>query len=225
VQRVGSSLSTVSETEDLRQGPDVSISWGPWVPGGGLLLFRNEGKDYAKNIRLQCAAESGWRLTLRPEVIDSLAPGAHVRVVDKGYGRSISQFVHSVPSKQLTMTLTFEDRLGVVLAKDFRVVAMGTHAQGGVIFHARALRKMGASDALSQSRARESHSPLHGQGEGHKKGLVGKKPVRRSAMYEMIDQALRDIAKALRENHEEVFRFLDGRKIATCRSPKMRPQA
>lgn len=218
-----SSLSTVSETEDLRQGPDVRLSWFTWFPSGGILTFQHEGRDYAKNIRLQCSTESGWRPILRPEVIASLAPGEYVRVVDKGYGQSITQFIHSLPSKEYTMAVTFEERLGVMLARDFRVVAIGTHAQEGVIFHVGALRKIGAHDTLTQSEAREPHPPLHALGEGHRKGHAGKKPVRRNPRYERIYEALSDISKAQPTNHEEVFQALDGRKVPVPNGKPFKP--
>jgi hypothetical protein len=76
-----------------------------------------------------------------------------------------------------------------MLARDFRVVALGTHPAAGVLFRAGALRRIGASDAISQRQGLEPQSPLNAEGEGHKKGHVGKKPVRRNAKYEQIDQA------------------------------------
>jgi hypothetical protein len=40
-----------------------------------------------------------------------------------------------------------------------------------------------------------------------------KKPLRRNARYEGIDRALREISEARPKNHEEVFQFLDDRKV------------
>src|ERR1041385_932465 len=114
------------EAEALRSGPDVHVFWRPlWT--GGSLLFRNEGGEAAKNVRLECPTESEWRPALRPEVVASISPGATVQVVDEtrntpGRGRCIADFVHSLPSKEFTMTVTFEDRLGEKRMRDFRVV-------------------------------------------------------------------------------------------------------
>jgi hypothetical protein len=139
-----------ADTEALRSGPDVHVFWGPfWT--GGMLSFRNEGTEAAKNVRLQCSAESGWRPIVRPEVVASISPGATVRVVDEsrntpGQGQSIADFVHSLPSKEHAMTVTFEDRLGEQRMRDFRVVAAGTHAITealAVTFFAGALRTDG----------------------------------------------------------------------------------
>lgn len=47
-----------------------------------------------------------------------------------------------------------------------------------------------------------------------RKDRSGKKPVRRNVRYERIDRALREISEARPKNHEEVFRFLDDRKVA-----------
>jgi hypothetical protein len=47
-----------------------------------------------------------------------------------------------------------------------------------------------------------------------RKGRNGKKPVRRNVRYEGIDRALHEISPARPKNHEEVFRFLDDRKVA-----------
>jgi hypothetical protein len=52
--------------------------------------------------------------------------------------------------------------------------------------------------------------------ESHKR----KKPVRRNEKYEGIDKALREFAAARPKSHEEVFRLLDGRKVAL---PHRRP--
>jgi hypothetical protein len=93
-----------------------------------MLSFRNEGTEAAKNVRLQCSAESGWKPILRPEVVASISPGATVRVVDESgqtaaQGQSIAAFVHSLPSREHAMTVTFEDRLGEQRERDFRVAA------------------------------------------------------------------------------------------------------
>jgi hypothetical protein len=49
---------------------------------------------------------------------------------------------------------------------------------------------------------------------------VGKKPVRRNPIYEAIDREVRAIAAARPKNHEEVFRFLDDRRVPI---PRRRP--
>jgi hypothetical protein len=41
----------------------------------------------------------------------------------------------------------------------------------------------------------------------------GRKPARRTAKYEAINSALCEIAKAMPEDHEEVFQFLDSRTV------------
>jgi len=241
------SVSGTSENEDLRIGPDVHVFWGPfWT--GGVLSFRNEGTEAAKNVRLRCSAESGWRPILRPEVVASISPGATVRVVDETgqtptHGQSIADFVHSLPTKEQTMTATFEDRLGEKREREFRVVAAGRHASTeslAVTFYPGPLRRSGIprvlknlvdrmrrfseAEALSKISARPSASAGRSQaaesdsapralavrGKTH----VGKRSVRRNARYERIDQALGEIAAALPKNHEEVFRFLDGRQVA-----------
>ena len=46
-----------------------------------------------------------------------------------------------------------------------------------------------------------------------RKDRDGKKPVRRNVRYEGIDRALHEISGARPKNHEEVFRFLDNRKV------------
>jgi hypothetical protein len=146
----GLNSSGSSETEDLRNGPDVHVFWGPfWT--GGILSFRNEGTESAKNVRLQCSVEGGWRPVLRPEVIASISPGATLRVVDEtaqtpGHGQSMASFVHSLPSNELLMTVTFEDRLGEKRERDFRVVAAGRNAiteSLAVTFYVGTLRRTG----------------------------------------------------------------------------------
>jgi hypothetical protein len=94
----------LSMTEALRTGPDVHVFWGPYWTGG-ILSFRNEGTEAAKNVRLQCSTESAWKPALRPEVVASIAPGGTVRVVDEsrhtpGHGQCVAEFVHSLPSKE-----------------------------------------------------------------------------------------------------------------------------
>jgi hypothetical protein len=117
-------------------GPDVHVSWGPYY-SGGMLLFRNEGTEEAKNVRLQCSTESGWRPILSPEVVASIPPGGHFRAIDvtkygetedeSGFatvtGQSIAEFVHSLPVHPLTMTVVFEDQLGEERARDVQVSA------------------------------------------------------------------------------------------------------
>jgi len=244
-------LSTLgsSETEALRSGPDVHVFWGPYWTGG-VLSFRNEGTEAAKNVRLQCSAEGGWRPIVCPEVVASISPGATVRVVDEGrdtpgQGHCIADFVHSLPSKEHTMTITFEDRLGEKRMRDFRVVAAGRHAATeslAVTFYAGTLRKSGIPRVLKnlvdrmrafrdaeemskilnppsanadRSQVAESDPALRAQEQrGSRKGHGGKKPVRRNAKYEEIDRALREISAARPKSHEEVFQFLDDRKVA-----------
>jgi len=136
-----------STPQSLSAGPDVHIFWRPFYTGGELWL-RNEGTENAKNVRLQCSAENGWKPALRPEMIPSLSPGAIVRIVDESRfspapGQSIAEYVHSLSSKQLRMTVTFEDRSGEERARDFCVVATGRHVVTGslaVTFYAGGLR-------------------------------------------------------------------------------------
>lgn len=146
-----------SETEDLRNGPDVHVFWGPFRTGG-ILSFRNEGTESAKNVRLQCSTEGGWRPVLRPEVVASISPGATVRVVDEtaqtpGDVQSIADFVHSLPTQEHLMSVTFEDRLGEKRERDFRVVAAGRNATTeslAVTFYPGTLRKIGISKSRLQ---------------------------------------------------------------------------
>jgi hypothetical protein len=67
------------------------------------------------------------------------------------------------------------------------------------------------------SRNPESPSDVQAtqEAQASKKGSrKAKKPVRRNIKYEGIDRALSDISEARPKNHEEVFRFLDDRKVA-----------
>ena len=52
------------------------------------------------------------------------------------------------------------------------------------------------------------------EAQGPQESHKGKKPVRRNARYEGIDEALREIAAARPKNHEELVRFLENRKVA-----------
>jgi hypothetical protein len=61
--------------------------------------------------------------------------------------------------------------------------------------------------------AAESAQVLSVQEPQGTRGRSRKKPVRRNATYESIDLALNNISEARPKNHEEVFRFLDGRKV------------
>jgi hypothetical protein len=66
-----------------------------------------------------------------------------------------------------------------------------------------------------RSQVAESDPTLRAQEQrGSRKGHGGKKPVRRNAKYEEIDRALREISAARPKSHEEVFQFLDDRKVA-----------
>lgn len=144
-----------SEVDVLRRGPDVHVFWGPYWTGG-MLSFRNEGTESAKNVRLQCSAEDGWRPIIRPEVVASISPGATVRVVDVSrdkpeQGKCIADFVHSLPSKEHTMTIAFEDRLGEKRTRDFRVVAAAGHGATetlAVTFYPGSLRRSGIPRVL-----------------------------------------------------------------------------
>jgi hypothetical protein len=222
----------LSMTEALRTGPDVHVFWGPYWTGG-MLSFRNEGTEAAKNVRLQCSTESPRKSALRPEVVASIAPGGTVRVVDEsghtpGHGQCVAEFVHSLPSKEHRVTVTFEDRIGEQRARDFRVVATGRHAMTeslAVTFYAEALRIVRPPGAAlrggvpgigiaNQSQGADSVQALRAQSpQETRKGRNGKKPVRRNVNYEGIDRALSEISAARPKNHEEVFRFLDDRKV------------
>jgi hypothetical protein len=155
-----------------------------------------------------------------------------------------TDFVHSLPSKEHTMTITFEDRVGEKRMRDFRIVAAGMHAATeslAVTFYPGTLRRSGIPRAVKsrldrmrrfrdaeninetsappngnvgRSEVAESDSARHAQDRGQRKGHVRKKPVRRNAKYEEIDRALREISAARPKNHEEVFRYLDDRKVA-----------
>jgi hypothetical protein len=222
----------LSMTEALRTGPDVHVFWGPYWTGG-MLSFRNEGTEAAKNVRLQCSTECAWKPALRPEVVASIAPGCTVRVVDEsehtpGPGQCVAEFVHSLPSKEHRMTVTFEDRIGEQRARDFRVVATGRHAMTeslAVTFYAEALRivrPLGATrrggipgnGIANQSLGADSAQVLRAQSPQElRKDRNAKKPVRRNVRYEGIDRALREFADARPKSHEEVFRLLEDRKI------------
>lgn len=73
-----------------------------------------------------------------------------------------------------------------------------------------------SSDSLGSTQAKpERHGALLHSEEtlAPKENRKTKKPVRRNEKYEKIDKALRQIANALPNNHEEVFQFLDARKV------------
>jgi hypothetical protein len=207
------SSNAVSKTETLRNGPDVHLFWVPYWTGG-ILLFRNEGIEAAKNVRLRSSTEAGWRPILRPKLVASISPGATARVMDETaqtpVGRlSIADFVHSLPSKKLMMTVVFEDRLGEKRERDFRVVAAGKDAMtesAGVAFYAEAFRKIGTSDqaAKPQNQPSKTHN--------------GKTPVKANAKYQEIYRKLKEISAARPKNHEEVFGMLDKRQVSTPNS-------
>jgi hypothetical protein len=67
------------------------------------------------------------------------------------------------------------------------------------------------SALTDRSRLAELDPTLGARARG--KSQAGKKPPRRNTKYEAIDEALVDVSKAQPKNHEEVFRFLDGRKV------------
>ena len=113
--------------------PDVHVRLGP-SSSGGIVLFRNKGSEAANNVRLQCSPEIGWQPTLSPEVVPSLPAGGHFRASDiskygtededgwaTNNGQSIAEFVDSLPTKALTMTVTFRDQLGNDRSRDFRL--------------------------------------------------------------------------------------------------------
>lgn len=56
--------------------------------------------------------------------------------------------------------------------------------------------------------------------KAHWKGTAAKKPVRRNPIYEEIDRMLTEISRAMPRNHEEVFQFLDSRRVPL---PNRRP--
>lgn len=114
------------QTGDLRNGPDIHVSWRMYHTGG-ILWCRNEGTESAKNVRMEFYAETGWRPVLNPEIVASISRGKTAAVLDEtpiqGRGRSLFHFVDSLPSKELRMTVKFEDRLGEKRERDFRVVS------------------------------------------------------------------------------------------------------
>jgi hypothetical protein len=205
-----------SDAEALRNGPDVHVFWGPYWTGG-ILSLRNEGMESAKNVRLRCSTESGWRPILRPDIVASISAGATVRVVDEtgqtqGHGQSIADFVHSLPSKEHTMTVTFEDRLGVRRARDFRVVAVGRHAiteSLAVVFYAGALNAVATTARIQPPRA----SGGMAEEEPSKSRRSGKQPTRRHPRYKQIDAALIEISQSRPRTQEEVFQSLDNRRV------------
>jgi hypothetical protein len=208
------SFSESSETQDLKNGPDVHVFWGPYWTGG-ILSLRNEGTESAKNVRLRCSTAGGWRPILRPEVVASISAGTTARVVDEtaqtpGHGQSIADFVHSLPSNEHTMTVTFEDRLGERRERDFRVIAAEKRTitdSLAVTFYAGALRRV-ATPRIQIPRASSRQ-----EGEQPDKSRSGKHPTRRNPRYKQIDAALKEISESRPRTQEEVFQLLDGRHV------------
>jgi hypothetical protein len=58
---------------------------------------------------------------------------------------------------------------------------------------------------------------------GKRRGRQPNPASRRNAKYEAIDSALHEISEARPKNHEEVFRFLDDRKVATANRKPFKP--
>jgi hypothetical protein len=212
------SSNRASETETSRNGPDVHVFWVPYWTGG-ILSLRNEGTEAAKNVHLRSSTEAGWRPILRPELVASIPPGATVRVVDETAqtpegGLSITDFVHSLVSKKLMMTVVFEDRLGEKRERDFRVVAAEKSAiteSSAVTFYAETFRKNGISDQATKPQNQPS------------KTRSRKTPVRKNAKYQKIDRKLKEISAARPKNHEEVFGMLDDQKVPIPNSKVFKP--
>jgi hypothetical protein len=209
----------------LRHGPDVHVSWGSFRTGG-ILSFRNEGTETAKNVRLRCSGDSSWRPILRPDVVASISPGATVRVVDEtaqklGDGQSIADFVHSLPSKEHTMAVIFEDWLGEKRERDFRVVAMekrGITESPAVTFYAGALRKIDVFNPASADGLRTvgpvQVPPASNRLEPDKRKDRGTEPTRRNPRYRQIDTALKETSGSRPRTQEEVFQSLDDRHVS-----------
>jgi hypothetical protein len=71
------------------------------------------------------------------------------------------------------------------------------------------------SAGADQSQPAESAQMLRVQeAQEPKDSRKVKKPAKRNQKYEQIDKALREFSAAQPKNHEEVFRFLDDRKVA-----------
>lgn len=73
-------------------------------------------------------------------------------------------------------------------------------------------RSNGTRSASLKSEPRTDMLPVQ-QAQGPEKSRKAKRPVRRNKKYEAIDKALREFATTCPKNHEEVFRYLDDRKI------------
>ena len=77
-----------------------------------------------------------------------------------------------------------------------------------------------ATDASNGTEGGSPNAERHGQAlrvqesQQPTSSRKAKRPVRRNAKYERIDNALREFAAARPKNHEEVFRLLDDRKVA-----------
>jgi len=104
--------------------------------------------------------------------------------------------------------------------------ADGTRALKNLVGRMRAIRdaaeigKVLNPASANANRSRTAGSVQMARGEGASevqeptRGRNGKKPVRRNEKYEGIDRALREISEARPKNHEEVFQFLDDRKVS-----------
>ena len=76
--------------------------------------------------------------------------------------------------------------------------------------------KLAGKNIATKNNLRPDHSDVPGKTSGPEQeaialGRAGSKPVRRSRKYQVLDDALREIAKAQPKSHAEVFRALDGR--------------
>lgn len=110
------------------------------------------------------------------------------------------------------MTVIFEDRLGERRERDFRVVAVGTHAiteSLAVVFYAGTLKAVAPVPRIQTPHAKGGHE----EEEPSKSHSSGKQPTRRNPRYKQIDAALREISQSRPRTQEEVFQSLDGRRI------------
>jgi len=169
--------------EALGAGPDIDVSWGPYAGGGGTLLLRNKGAEVANNVRVRCSTESGWEPILSPQVVRSIPAGGHFRAVDisrtveeedwvfTNHGQSIAEFVNSLPSKLLTMTVVFENQLGEERTRGFLVSATGgmDYDRVKVLMEEAtpsiAMRKPEASESVPTE---NSHAPIQVRRPGKK---------------------------------------------------------
>jgi hypothetical protein len=68
--------------------------------------------------------------------------------------------------------------------------------------------------AVSHTAVRDQQTESGEMAHGHEERKKTQKLIRRNERYERIDKALRDCAASRPRSHEEVFRFLDDRKVA-----------